>query len=68
MHGRVCTQYQYTTALLVCVVVLRLGEACSHVAAILSSLATATDVQLKSGINSCTSQTCMWLPPAKNMS
>ena len=40
----------------------RLGEACAHIAAILSCLVRATQMRQKSGVDSCTSQLCTWLP------
>ncbi|XP_065919932.1 uncharacterized protein [Dysidea avara] len=42
-----------------------LGEACSHIAAIISSLVAANSIRQRSA--SVTSQRCMWLPPAKSV-
>ena len=44
----------------------RIGEACSHVATVLSCIVKAHESRQNS--NSCTSQACQWLPPAKNVS
>ena len=46
----------------------RLGEACSHIAAVLSCLVRAAEAQLKTGQTSCTSQKCSWLPTTKSVS
>ena len=46
----------------------RLGEACSHIAAILSCFVRATELCYKSGLDSCTSQQCSWLPTARDVS
>ena len=45
----------------------RLGEACCHIAAVLSCLVRGTEMRSKSGVESCTSQPCAWLPPARNV-
>ena len=50
------------------VYIYRLGEDCSHVAAVLSRLVRATGTCKKSGTNFCTSQECYWLPPFCNVS
>jgi len=43
----------------------RLGEACSHIAALLSCVIAAVESREKAGIDSVTSQSCKWLPPAR---
>ena len=43
----------------------RFGEACSHIAAILSCLVKATELRYKSDLDSCTSQR---LPTARDVS
>ena len=48
--------------------VCSLGEACSHIAAVLSCLVRATELRHKSGLDSCTSQQCSWLPTARDVS
>lgn len=45
----------------------RLGEACSHIATVLTSVVKADEARKKCGSDSCTSQKCMWLPPAMNV-
>lgn len=45
----------------------RLGEACSHIAAILSCLVRSAEVKQQSGIDSCTSKQCSWLPTARDV-
>lgn len=47
--------------------IYRLGEACSHIAALLSCVVKAAEARQTCGRDSCTSQKCMWLPPAKNV-
>ena len=49
-------------------VICRLGEVCSHVAAIISCLVRASEAQSKSGATSCTSQKCSWLPASRDVS
>lgn len=44
-----------------------LGEACSHIAAVLSALVNASDMRNRSGVDACTSKPCSWLPPAHNV-
>ena len=46
----------------------RLGEVCSHIAAVLSCLVRSAEDQLKTGQTSCTSQKCSWLPTTKSVS
>lgn len=46
----------------------RLGEACSHIATVLTCIVKAGEARMKSGSDACTSQKCMWLPPARNVS
>ena len=38
----------------------RLGEACSHIAAVVSCLINATEIRKQSGADSCTSTLCGW--------
>ena len=45
----------------------RLGEACSHIAALLSCLVAAVESRENAGTDSVTSQSCKWLPPANNV-
>ena len=46
----------------------RLGEACSHVAAIISCVIRASQLQERSGATARTSQECTWLPTARDVS
>ena len=46
----------------------RLGEACSHVAAILTCVIRANVLRTQSAVEACTSKKCAWLPPACNVS
>ena len=39
-----------------------LGEACSHIAAILTCVINASEARKQAGYNSCTSHLCSWLP------
>jgi hypothetical protein len=41
-----------------------LGETCSHIAAVLTTVVKAVDARKMCGIDSCTSKTCYWLPAA----
>ena len=43
---------------------IRLGESCSHVAALLTTVVKAVDCRKQAGLNACTSQACYWLPSA----
>ena len=45
----------------------RLGEACSHIAAVLSCLVRSAEVKQQSGPDSCTSKQCSWLPTARDV-
>ena len=45
----------------------RLGEACSHIAALISCVIATVESREKAGIDSVTSQSCKWLPPARNV-
>ena len=45
----------------------RLGEACSHIAAILSCMIRSAEVKQQSGIDSCTSKQCSWLPTVRDV-
>ena len=45
-----------------------LGETCSHVAAVISCLIKAAQLQYSSGDSACTSQQCSWLPTAIDVS
>lgn len=47
--------------------VYRLGETCSHVAAILSCVVEAVEARKAQGSSSCTSQKCTWLSSARNV-
>ena len=42
--------------------IFRLGETCSHVAAIISAVIQACEIRDESGQNASTSQKCAWLP------
>ena len=44
---------------------IRLGD---HIAAVLSALVNASDVRSNSGLDTCTSKQCAWLPVARNVS
>lgn len=46
----------------------RIGEACSHIAAVISCLVRAADLQARSGVTACTSQKFSWLPVARDVS
>ncbi len=46
----------------------RPGEACSHIAAVISCLVRAAEVQTTSGATACTSKMCSWLPVARDVS
>ena len=50
-----------------CIFLFRLGEACSHLAALLSCLVTAVESRERAGTDSITSLSCKWLPPTKNV-
>ena len=47
---------------------VRLGEACSHVTALLTYVVKENAARQKTGRDSCTSAACAWLPPPKNVS
>ena len=46
----------------------RLGEACSHIAAVVSCMINATEVRKRSGADSCTSTLCGWNHCAREVS
>ena len=50
------------------VVLNRLGEACSHIAAITSCMINATEVRQQTGADSCTSTLCGWSRSAREVS
>ena len=45
-----------------------LGEACCHIAAIISGLVNATEVRRNSGSDAYTSRKCVWLPATQDVS
>lgn len=45
-----------------------LGEACSHIAALLSCVVKASQARQSAGVDSSTSVACSWLPPSRNVS
>ena len=49
-------------------ILYRLGETCSHVAAVITCLIRAAELQSSSGDSACTSQKCSWLPTAQDVS
>jgi len=70
LHGGVNVLHECVTSItLSCSLcsTCRLGEACSHIAALLSCVVQAVVARQSSGSYSCTSQKCVWLPPAKNV-
>jgi hypothetical protein len=50
-----------------CTCMAGLGEACSHIAAILMCVVHAAERRRQSGENSCISRSCYWLPPSKDV-
>lgn len=46
----------------------RLGEACSHLAALLSCVVEASVARQMSGRDCCTAKKCLWLQPATSVS
>ena len=44
-----------------------MGEACSHIAAVLSCIVKSVEAQEQSGVESCTSKACYWLPAARKV-
>jgi hypothetical protein len=50
-----------------CMAGLRIGEACTYIATVLSCVVKAAETRKNSGMNSCTSKICQWLPPSKNI-
>jgi len=66
LYGRVCMIAKHNGIIFDTVNWFRLGEACSHIAAIISTLVAANSIRQRS--TSVTSQRCSWLPPAKNVS
>ena len=67
MAGYVCLQNMMGSCnRMLSMKLYRLGEACSYIAAIISSLVAANSIRQRSA--SVTSQRCMWLPPAKSVS
>ena len=58
----------YVQDSLLVVILYRLGEACSHVAAVISCLIEAAQYQQQTGTTACTSQKCRWLPTVRNVS
>ena len=71
LHGRVMILYDlcYTSTRVSSITFVnnRLGEACSHIATLLSCVVKAAEACQVQGSNSCTSQKCVWLPPARNV-
>ena len=63
VYGYVINKRQF--AIKVCT--YRLGEACSHVAAVISCLIEAAQDQEQMGTTACTSQRCSWLPTIRNV-
>ena len=41
---------------------------CSHIAAIISCIIRASELQSRSGTSACTSQKCSWLPTTRDVS
>ncbi|XP_072176345.1 uncharacterized protein [Diadema setosum] len=50
-----------------CTCMAGLGEACSHIAALVLSVIKANQLRKIPGEDACTSKTCAWLPPNRNV-
>lgn len=50
-----------------CTCMAGLGEACSHVATLLSCVVKAAELRRSMGRESCTSKKCVWLPSANDV-